>query len=87
MVNIKAILGLASVGLMLVTMYEQNNKINELKSEVKTLKEQNGVDSLQAELFIKQTEVGRYELSLEHLKDVNPKGAKQFEDYMAHETE
>jgi uncharacterized protein YlxW (UPF0749 family) len=87
MVNIKAILGITSVGLMLVTMYEQNNKINDLKSQVVELKEQNGVDSLQAELFIKQTEVGRYELSLDYLKEINPKAAKQFEDYMTHETE
>ena len=87
MLNVKAILGITSVGLMLYTMYEQNNKINDLKSEVKTLKSQSGNDSLLNELFIKQTEVGRYELSLEHLKDVNPKGAKQFEDYLNNETE
>jgi uncharacterized protein YlxW (UPF0749 family) len=87
MVNIKAILGIASVGLMIYTMYEQNDKINDLKSQVKTLKEQNGLDSLQAELFTKQTEVGRYELSLDYLKEINPKAAKQFEDYMTHETE
>ena len=42
--NIKAILGLASVGLMLYTMYEQNNAITKLKSEVVELKVQN--DSL-----------------------------------------
>ena len=87
MLNVKAILGITSVCLMLYTMYEQNNKINDLKSEVKTLKSQSGNDSLLNELFIKQTEVGRYELSLEHLKDVNPKGAKQFEDYLNNETE
>ena len=44
MVNIKAILGLASVGLMLYTMYEQNNAINKLKSEAVELRAQN--DSL-----------------------------------------
>jgi hypothetical protein len=68
-------------------MYEQNNKINDLKSQVITLKSQSGNDSLLNELFIKQTEVGRYELSLDYLKDINPKAAKQFEDYMLHETE
>jgi hypothetical protein len=87
MINVKAILGIASVGLMLVTMYEQNDKINDLKSQVITLKSQSGNDSLLNELFIKQTEVGRYELTLDHLKEINPKVAKQFEDYMAHETE
>lgn len=44
MVNIKAILGITSVGLMLYTMYEQNNAINKLKSEVVELRAQN--DSL-----------------------------------------
>jgi len=58
-----------------------------LKSTVTELKSQSGNDSLLNELFIKQTEVGRYELSLENLKEVNPKAAKQFEDYMSHETE
>jgi hypothetical protein len=38
-------------------------------------------------VFNAQSENGRYELSLDHLKEVNPKAAKQFEDYMTHETE
>ena len=45
------------------------------------------IDSLQDEIFNAQSINGRYELSLEHLKEVNPKAAKQFEDYMSHETE
>jgi hypothetical protein len=87
MVNIKAILGIASVGLMLYTMYEQNNTITRQKTQIIELKSQSGIDSLQTELFTKQTEVGKYELSLEHLKEVNPDAAKEFEDYMSHETE
>jgi hypothetical protein len=87
MVNIKAILGIASVGLMLYTMYEQNNTITRQKTQIIELKSQSGIDSLQTELFTKQTEVGKYELSLEYLKEVNPDAAKEFEDYMSHETE
>ena len=45
------------------------------------------IDSLQDEIFTTQSVNGRYELSLEHLKEINPKAAKQFEDYMNHETE
>jgi len=45
------------------------------------------IDSLQNELFIKQSEVGRYELTLEHLKEVNPKAGAEFEHYLSHETE
>jgi hypothetical protein len=68
-------------------MYEQNKTITKQKVEINTLKTSSGIDSLQAELFIKQTEVGKYELSLEHLKEINPDAAKEFEDYMTHETE
>lgn len=64
-------------------MYEQNNTINKLKDRIS----QSGIDSLQQELFIKQTEVGKYELSLDHLKETSPEAAKQFEDYFSNETE
>jgi hypothetical protein len=31
--------------------------------------------------------VGKYELALEHLYEVNPKAAKQFDEYLQNETE
>ena len=68
-------------------MYEQNKTITKQKAEISILKAQSGSDSLQTELFSVQSENGRYELSLDHLKEVNPKAAKQFEDYFNHETE
>jgi len=42
--NIKAILSLASVGLLLYTVYEQNEAINKKKDQIVILKAQN--DSL-----------------------------------------
>ena len=48
---------------------------------------QKAIDSLQEELFIKQNEIGRYELTVEHLKEVNPKVGVEFERYLSHETE
>ena len=39
--NIRAILGLASVALLLVTIYEQNNAINKNKDQIIKLKAQN----------------------------------------------
>jgi len=45
------------------------------------------VDSIFQESFGLNVEIGRYELSLDHLKDVNPDAAKEFMDYMSHETE
>ena len=47
----------------------------------------NQVDSLRSELFITSTVNGRYELSLDHLKEVNPKAGKEFEEFYNHETE
>lgn len=44
-------------------------------------------DSLRAELFNAQTINGRYELSLEHLYEVNPKAAKEFDEFLNNETE
>lgn len=55
--------------------------------QTQTVKMQNQIDSLHDEAFNASTVNGRYELSLEHLKEVNPKAAKEFEDYMEHETE
>jgi hypothetical protein len=48
---------------------------------------QNTIDSLHAELFIYQSEIGRYELTLDHLNEVNPKAALEFVNFMSHETE
>ena len=50
--NIKAILGLASVALLLVTVYEQNNAINLKKDQIIKLKAQN--DSLFKAINIKE---------------------------------
>jgi hypothetical protein len=38
-------------------------------------------------LFLLKSQNGRYELSLEHLYETNPKAAKEFDDYLQNETE
>ncbi len=48
---------------------------------------QQTIDSLQSELFIQKSYLGRYELTLEYLKEVNPKAAEEFNQYLEHETE
>ena len=45
------------------------------------------VDSLQNELFIKQTEVGRYEVALEIFKEEDSVGADHFEHILSTQTE
>ena len=61
------------------------NKSIEYKQQVEALTQTK--DSLVAENFILQTQLGRYELTLEHLQGVNPKAALQFVNHMNHETE
>ena len=70
---------------LLTTIYFQNERINQFKIEVKTL--QSTSDSLYDEAFIKHVQLGRYELTLDHLQEVNPKAALEFINYMNHETE
>jgi len=79
---------------LLVICYLQQNQMAKLRQEVKIEVMQGGdiaksqmVDSLRDEVFIKNVELGRYELTLDHLHDINPIAAKQFDDYFSHQTE
>ena len=48
---------------------------------------QNRADSLHDELFNAKVWSGRYELTLDHLQEVNPKATLEFVNFMNHETE
>jgi uncharacterized membrane protein len=82
---ITPILTACSLTVLLITIYFQNERVNQFKVEVKTL--QSTADSLHDENFIKHVQLDRYELSLDYLDSVNPKAALQFVNYMNHETE
>jgi len=91
---INPILSLGTAAALLGAIYFQNQEIDGLKKQLKfqpvvggDIQKANTIDSLNDEIFNLESMNGRYELSLEHLKEVNPKVAKQFEDYMSHETE
>ena len=79
---ISPLLTACSLIALLSTIYVQNNQINKLRATQEVI-----VDSLNDELFNTRVEAGRYELSLEHLKEVNPKAALEFDNFMQHETE
>ena len=91
----KAIVGTGAVAVLVICYFQQKELSNlrmETKVEVSTVpyvidSMQNVVDSLHDELFQAKVENGRYELSLEHLYEVNPKAGKFFDDYMKNETE
>jgi hypothetical protein len=90
----KAIVGTGAVA-VLVLCYFQQKELAKLRSEhveVSTVPYvidsiQHVVDSLEDELFIKHITNGRYELTFEHLKEVNPKIGKEMEDWMGQNTE
>ena len=89
---INPLLSLGTAAALLGAIYFQNQEIDSLKKQTPIQNvvgndNQNIVDSLQEELFMLQTQNGRYELSLEHLYEVNPKAGKEFQNFMENETE
>jgi hypothetical protein len=89
----KAIVGTGAVAVLLIC-YLQQKELAKLRSEPKIevftggdIQKGKLIDSLQSELFIQQTINGRYEITFEHLKEVNPKLGKEMEDWMSHNTE
>jgi hypothetical protein len=90
----KAIVGTGAVAVLIVCYFQQK-ELSKLRSEqIKVYNVPHNVDSLITlkdslydELFQSKVQNGRYELSLEHLYEVNPKAGKQFTEFMEHETE
>ena len=89
----KAIVGTGAVSVLLIC-YLQQKELSKLRAEQKIevvvggdIQKANTIDSLNDELFNARVQNGRYELSLEHLYEVNPKAGKQFTEFMEHETE
>jgi hypothetical protein len=90
----KAIVGTGAISVLLICYYQQK-ELTKLRSEqIKVYQVPHNVDSLITlkdslydELFISKSQNGRYELSLEHLYEVNPKAGKEFTNFMEHETE
>ena len=89
----KAIVGTGAVSVLLICFLQQK-ELSKLRAEPKIEVYTGGdiqkgqlIDSLQSELFNANNTIGRYELTLEHLKEVNPSAAKEFENYLNHETE
>ena len=85
-------IGMSFALIMLVICWFQQKELKELRSKPDVvvggdIQKGQVIDSLQSELFNANNTIGRYELTLEHLKEVNPKAAKQFDDYLSHETE
>jgi hypothetical protein len=87
-------LGMVLALTMLVINYYQQRELSKLRAEQKIevvvggdIQKANLIDSLHDELFISKVQNARYELSLEHLYEVNPTAGKEFTNFMEHETE
>jgi hypothetical protein len=90
----KAIVGTGAVSVLIVCYFQQK-ELSKLRSEqikvynipynVDSL--MNIADSLHDELFMSKVQNGKYELSLEHLYEINPKAGKEFTEFMENETE
>lgn len=70
---------------VLTICYFQQRELTKLRTETQT--QTQIIDSLNDETFNSRVEAGRYELTLDHLKEVNPKVGKEMEEWMSHETE
>ena len=70
---------------LLYTIYGQNEELTKLRASDITYKTK--VDSLELELFNSKNELGRYEITLDYFREVNPKEANRFEKYLIIETE
>jgi hypothetical protein len=90
----KAIVGTGAVAVLVLCYFQQKElaKLRSERVEVSTVPYvidslQNRCDSLYDEVFNAKVENGRYELTFDHLKEVNPKLGQEMEDWMGHETE
>jgi hypothetical protein len=82
LVSVTILIFAMGMGITAVILKDENQK---MKLEIEN--KQNLIDSLHDENFNSSTELGRYELTLDHLKEVNPKLGKEMEEWMNHETE
>ena len=89
----KAIVGTGAVSVLLICYFQQK-ELSKLRKQIvfpistpKIDSLQNTIDSLDNEIFVIKSINGRYELSLEHLHEVNHPAGLVFQRYMENETE
>jgi hypothetical protein len=80
----KAIVGVGAVSVLIVCYYQQK-ELAKLRQGI--VVQTNITDSLRNEDFIKGTIITRYEITMDHLKEVNPEVGSELEDWMSKHTE
>ena len=82
------ILSIATIGMLFYTLFDLKEQVKVIPQLKKDLNERQRVlDSVNNELFISNTIVTRYEITLDWYKTEHPKEAKKFEDWLSHNTE
>jgi ABC-type thiamine transport system substrate-binding protein len=71
-----------AMAVLLSGIYYETHQIKQVLDEKDRM-----IDSLQHEVFVKEAMLTRYEITLEHLENTNPKVALEFINFMNHETE
>jgi cytochrome c biogenesis factor len=85
---ITAILSIGTVGLLFYTMFDLKNQVKQIPVLQHQLDSVTiHLDSLSLINFENEVQNGRYEITLEQLKETNPKAAKEFEEFMNSKTE
>ena len=85
---ISGILSIGTVALLFYTLFDLKNQVKQvpmLQHQLDSVTIQ--LDSLSLINFENEVKNGRYEITLEHLKETNPKAAKEFEEFMNSKTE
>jgi len=78
----------AGIALALVTRVNNRLLLQQVGAQRQLIEQKRAlVDSLHDELFTLQTQLGRVELTLAHLSEVDPDGFAEFSRYYDHETE
>lgn len=80
---------LVAVVCTLILVGTANRDLNhQVQAERQLIKRQEAlIDSLYGEAFNLSTQLGRVELTLDHLQQVDPKGFAEFNQYFNHQTE
>ena len=85
--NLRFYFVVVSLTALTLTVKYTNLQIDYKKQKEENIKQTAIIDSLHDENFIKSIDIGRYEITFDHLKEVNPKVGNELEEWMSHNTE
>lgn len=83
-------IAMSLLGLVMMTFFYFQQQDELQKCQSSNFEKQlliNQIDSLKSELFVRDVEIGRYEITLELFKEKNKSGADEFELILTTQTE